>query len=421
MKLVVISLLFALVSAQCPKHDASERDQSLAQMVQQSGRVGDVTGLGIASKINTHLENSGATMKDCQQFNLSELNDLIRTFWCHMSPDLHKVYTSRPTDKRQLRFDSLEAYEASWVQESAGDHQEVLLEAKCAEVLMMWTHHVTQDSKSELQQLLKLPSLPTYNPKHVEHPTHGKYYADALTCVTGHNMTATSTSDHVLPHWPAEVHYTGMGHGAYPFWLGGSGEGGQAAIEVWWSETKRSEKFYHSSCGMKEAGASKDGPCYHLFVGAQPDPKAYLYTAKEDFCCISGPGSTVTRRGGASPLPADDDEGGGGAQLLAPPQSDFMDTMTIDPSFTEINGTYYSGPAIKWVLKLPSSQPVTYFWYVTTKDNRPVQQGEGGNGGAGIEIFHEYNTSSFGPATLDTSIFDVPEICKTTTSKCTFP
>ena len=54
-------------------------------------------------------------------------------------------------------------------------------------------------------------------------------------------------------------------------------------------------------------------------------------------------------------------------------------------------------------------------------NDRPVQQGGGGNGGAGIEIYHEYNTSSFEAVALDASVFAVPDICKTTVKSCIFP
>ena len=104
---------------------------------------------------------------------------------------------------------------------------------------------------------------------------------------------------------------------------------------------------------MREAGYSANVPCYHLFVGGQPAPKAYLYTAKGDFCCISGPKSN-----GAE----DDDEAFGGVQRLAAPQSDFMDTMVLNEKWGNISGTFYSGPAKQYLITLPRGQPVTYFW-----------------------------------------------------------
>ena len=123
--------------------------------------------------------------------------------------------------------------------------------------------------------------MPVFNPTHEK--ALGATYTNSFTCVSGHNMTAGHTSDHKWPHWPAEAHYHAKGHGAYPFWLGGGGGSGPPAdLEVWWSETKAAEKFYHSACAMTEAGYYYDAPCIHLMTGTQPKPKSYLYTVTED-------------------------------------------------------------------------------------------------------------------------------------------
>jgi hypothetical protein len=76
-------------------------------MVKQSGRMGHTTSTGISQTINKQLQESGVTLQECADFDNHELNELIRTFWCHMSPDLHDVYKSRRVDGRKLRFDSL--------------------------------------------------------------------------------------------------------------------------------------------------------------------------------------------------------------------------------------------------------------------------------------------------------------------------
>ena len=98
-----------------------------------------------------------------------------------------------------------------------------------------------------------------------------------------------------------------------------------------------------------------------------------------------------------------------------------MDAMVLNASYGDLSGTYYSGPVKQYLMTLPSSEPVTYFWYITTMDDKPVQQGEGGFGGAGIFIYHEYNTSSFEAVTHDPSVFAVPEVCQKTTTACAFP
>jgi len=293
--------------------------------------------------------------------------------------------------------------------------------------LMLWSHHVPQTAKDTLQGMA-LPRLPEFKFERIrQSPALAGRYTNSFSCVTGHNQKSGSTSDHKWPHWPAEAHYHGMGHGAYPFWMGPSGTGGKAPLEVWYSETKHAEKFYHSSCGMTEAGASSDGPCYHLFTGAQPNPSAYLYTAKEDFCCISGPGQSISNQTVKATVARRLQSGT--TEKLAAPQSDFMDTMT-DSGEMDFKGDFYSGKVRKYILQLPATEAVTYFWYLTTPEGLPVEQGEGGlptsddkptNPGGGILIWHEYNTSSFESVTLDSSIFSVPSICKNTYTSCTFP
>ena len=135
----------------------------------------------------------------------------------------------------------------------------------------------------------------------------------------------------MLPHWPAEVHYTGVGYGAYPFWKGNEGAKDHAPIEVWYSERLASEKFSHSACSLDlvgDPGATKGTkvPCVHLMVGtvhprpheaAGPEPakaQAYLYSADETFCCRST----------------------GSPEDLSPPTSHFMDKMTLDGNRTNI-------------------------------------------------------------------------------------
>merc|ERR1711988_1578955 len=98
-----------------------------------------------------------------------------------------------------------------------------------------------------------------------------------------------------------------------------------------------------------------------------------------------------------------------------------MDKMTVNPNYGNISGTFYSGPVKQYLMTLPDSEPVTYFWYITTMDDKPVQQGEGGFGGAGIMVYHEYNTSSFEAVKLDDKVFAVPDICFTTSTVCAFP
>lgn len=404
---------------------ASAGDLRRAKTREHSGHVSGRTVAEQTQKINAHLESQGLKLKQCTKHSHEELNEKVRTMWPYLSDLLQLEYAGK--DLRQRPHQRLEDFESRWNKElSITDESavEALRDAKCAEVLMLWVHHVPESGKKALRNMV-LPTLEEFRMNHIKkQPVDvADRYASSYTCVTGHNMQSNHTSDHVFPHWPEEVHYEGKGHGAYPFWAGGGGSGSSAAIDVYWSEKQQAERFYHASCSMTEVGYSSDTACYHLFVGGQPSPAAYLYTASKDFCCISGPQSSRGFRSLSGtnlsfPPP-------GGSEKLAPPQSDFMDDMTLTgtESFT---GDFYSGTTKHYLLQLASTEAVTYFWYVTTEDGKPVEQGEGGksksdDSGAGIQIYHDYNTDTFKSTTVDSSIFEVPSICKTTTTTCAFP
>lgn len=405
-------------------HTASTSDLRRAKTTEHSGHVSGRSTTEIATKINKHLEAQKLNLKECADMSHEELDKLVRSMWPLLSQELQQTYAGQ--DLRQLAHKTLEGFETRWANEALHVmHPEsgpALRDAKCAEVLMMWSHHVSEAGKKALRDLV-LPTLAEFNMDHIEKRHHevADRYASSFTCVTGHNAQSGHTSDHVFPHWPEEAHYEGKGHGAYPFWAGPGGQGSSAAIEVYWSEKQLSERFYHASCSMSEVGYSGGTTdCYHLFVGGQPSPSAYLYTAKKDFCCKSGPGSTsLTRSFRNVTFPPTSTE------KLAAPSSDFMDSMTLTGTGT---GTYdfYSGSVKKYLLQLPSTEAVTYFWYVTTAEGKPVEQGEGGKSssepaGGGIQIWHDYNTDTFKSTTIDSSIFEVPAICKTTSTTCTFP
>lgn len=225
-------------------------------------------------------------------------------------------------------------------------------------------------------------------------------------------MTDTSTSDHQWPHWPTNLHYHAKGHGAYPFWSGGGSDSGTADLEVWWSEEQRAEKFYHSSCTQSYLGTGV--PCYHLMKGGLANAEAYLYTADERTCCISQPSAS----GGCG--------SGGPAEVLAAPASDWMDLMTYGGEI-DFTGDFYSGKVKKYTMVLPQTEAVDDFWYYTTPEGIPVQQGEGGMGpppaqaGRGHRIWHDYNQDTFDTSSISADVYAVPAACETTTLVCAFP
>jgi len=137
-------------------------------------------------------------------------------------------------------------------------------------------------------------------------------------------------------------------------------------------------------------------------------PRAYLYTKDESKCCISEPRGYF-------------------AETLAPSQGTFWNTFT-DMGERTFNGVHYNGK-VKYYLLSGVNEPVTDFWYFTSPDGKPVQQGEGGKGptdqgyptSIGHTIWHDYDQSTLDSSAIDPSVFAIPAACKTTSLRCAFP
>jgi hypothetical protein len=76
---------------------------------------------------------------------------------------------------------------------------------------MLFAHHTPTTAQQALvhEQGLMLPDMPAFAPaRHAAAPPgQQQAYASSYTCQSGHGIVAASVngSDHVLPHWPAEV------------------------------------------------------------------------------------------------------------------------------------------------------------------------------------------------------------------------
>lgn len=392
---------------------ASEQDLSRAHRVRPYTSLLAAGPADIATRLNQRLELLHEDLRDCHTFSLPQLDDLVETMWPHLSPHLQHIYTSTAggIDLRAKRFASLQEYRRKW-QIAVPEHDlSTIRDAKCAEVLLFYAHHLPEASRVALRGRT-LPRLPVYSSKSAT-GVAGPIYDEAFTCSTGHNMTLSSTSDHRWPHWPADLYYRGRGHGVYPFWqsVHGTSETGSADIEVWWSETHRAERFDHVECHHWLIG---DGvPCTQLMLAGDV-PTSYFYPQDRSSCCIS------------DPLP-DADTKWGKASVLAPVQSDFMDLFACEKNLVDFEGDYFSGRVRNCTLTLPPGGPVEKFWYMMTPEGLPVQQGEGGFSAHDVKppvghlIWHDYNQSSFSKDPMPASVFEVPEICRNTTEQCVFP
>merc|ERR1711920_264355 len=100
-------------------------------------------------------------------------------------------------DTRAKRFQTIQKYEASWVNEV---DSATLRHSKCFEIGELWAHHLAEPAK--LSTVSDVPSVPVYDKSKAD----DKLYVESASCQTGHAMVA-----------------------------GGGSDSGNADMEVWWS------------------------------------------------------------------------------------------------------------------------------------------------------------------------------------------
>jgi hypothetical protein len=328
---------------------------------------------------------------------VDELNEIMKLLEDVSDEKLQGIYEQNS----DLRVRKLSEYSTS--DDKATRH------TRCFQIGELWAHHLAESVKKTLAE--KVPELPVFDASITE-----PEYQASNTCQTGHSMKAggDGTSSHEWPDWPEQLHYTAKAHGAYPFWWGGGSDSGDSDLEVYWSEKFGAEKFIHSSCTGQSSWLN--GPCVHLLFA--DGPKGYLYTQDESKCCTTEPKQSAFGVTGPPP---------GGSETLAPSQGTFWNTFDYKGE-VDFNGVYYQGKA-KYYVMTGVNEPVREFWYFTDLDGKPVQQGEAGTGptdqgypvSIGHTIWHDYNPSSLDSSAFDTSVFDIPAACKSTTLTCAFP
>jgi len=173
----------------------------------------------------------------------------------------------------------------------------------------------------------------------------------------------------------------------------------------------------HASCGdmswTRSSGAPKKSPCNHIFT---PDEGAFIYTPKTslepeadgEFCC-----RTVPK---------------GNTQFTGAVPRDWMKTAQYGGIHDDFEGDHFSGKVKMFTWR----EAGLVFWYYTTLDGKPVQQGESCYNPRGkkpeacgkmmpITLYHDFRPSSWQNATFTSSDFTVPDVCKNTRVSCSIP
>merc|ERR1719203_129557 len=361
----------------------------------------------------------------CDQFTLTQLSDLQKTFLELRSPELLTQDLRAPRHTSMHTLVEEIAEEAKYV-EMYPEVEEALRDGKCAELAMQWVHHLSEAARGTLSDVpvpfLANKGTAEHAPKLIRGGHHHvvKKLTSQVTCQTGHDTKAVTRGTWSgFPAWPYEVEYNATGYGPYPFWTAGGAPPTVgfppspspttgAPIHTYWSSVLNAEKLEHNGqCDLTGVGGgfSADGPCTHLMLGTE---YAYLYNNAQTHCCISSEPSYTCHM---TPMPRDF------------PTSTMSYKGTIENYVSESG--YYDGTVKHYSTALSAGG--INFWYVTDMDDKPVEQGEGGcdftgshvcSSGGGKYLWHQYNQATFKEATLDPSVFAVPDVCKSTTSKC---
>ena len=118
----------------------------------------------IAATLNRHLlRNLENGVRPCEHFTLSELDDVAAVLLEARDGRLNAIYQDR-NDRRSLRHNSVDKwrYETAATLKLSASLQDTLRDGKCAELVMIWTHHITAKRQSELEQSgLILPLMST--------------------------------------------------------------------------------------------------------------------------------------------------------------------------------------------------------------------------------------------------------------------
>lgn len=381
----------------------------------------------VRTVLNRHLATSLPNPQPCERFSLADLHAAQRVLHCSRDEALVGEYGGdrrRPRHTAAAEMAAEHANEARYVAQHPAA-REAARDARCHEVAMAWTHHLSAAVRRRLSSTgLSLPLLPRrgYDEHAAALEQDGHHIvaarlAAAVTCYTGHNAQPEPRGAWKgFPDWPYEVTYNASGYGKYPFWtmgnVGGSGplSGPGVHIQTWWSAVLGAERLDHAACSLSGLGAP-DGPCTHLFVNRSGGYGwAFLYTQDESFCCVSSEPATK-----------------GACHLTRPPR-DVASTFNYEGEidYTAEDGLY-SGKAKKYSTALERNSG-NWFWYVTDENDKPLEQGEGPcnmymhDGSRNCEsppamLWHQYHQSTFKEAVLDAKVFDIPSICLDTNKR----
>jgi len=127
----------------------------------------------IPSMLNKLLRaNSPAQHAPCEDFTLDDLEPIYETVYYKAHPEFDQIYEPIDDNRRLVLKDPLEIakrWEADRRRaEEVPEEHDAIVASNCAEILMIYTHHLTQEEKVSLKetQLPLMSEIVTDVPEH---------------------------------------------------------------------------------------------------------------------------------------------------------------------------------------------------------------------------------------------------------------
>jgi hypothetical protein len=152
----------------------------------------------MADKLNIHLETLLADTvghTECSDFNIEELNDVMRMVNSARDTKLNSIYQNNMDPRRvahggHMDLEKRFARETELV-EAAPELEHMVRDGKCHEVVMWFIHHLSADSQREIAEMVSLPMLPRVR-HYMElgassaHKEINSAYQDEISCADCH-------------------------------------------------------------------------------------------------------------------------------------------------------------------------------------------------------------------------------------------
>jgi hypothetical protein len=127
----------------------------------------------MTSTLNIHLKSLLADSvghRECSDFTIDELNDVMRLIHAARDPQLQSVY-EEAGDPRSLGFTMPAGTTAQHLEDrymaekeliaAAEDLEDMMRDGKCHETVMWFVHHLSTEAQFEVASMIYLPLLPT--------------------------------------------------------------------------------------------------------------------------------------------------------------------------------------------------------------------------------------------------------------------